>query len=284
METQKININKRMRKLDKSDIELILRLSEKYTSLRVLAKQFEIRTHKQISHTTINKILKQHGKTTLCTQYLHNIKPKRRRLKINTEYNNQKEYSIDTKDIKLKPMRIGHSTISLKFVQYTIVDIKNKILYVGFDKKSSVTLMEQFLTTIEHNYDKDLRKKWIESDSEFNPLSQVGFKITNYKHWHATKSYADKTHGAPSLKFYAKIQHLKKQLGLTYKDLKNMVSELLRMWLEVLQETYRMKVILLNTPIVEIHTTETISLPNVSNSKVYTLTKTVNYESNDHKL
>ena len=63
-----------------------------------------------------------------------------------------------------------------------------------------------------------------------------------------------------------------------------MVKTLMQIWLEVLQETYRMKVILLNTPIVEIHTTETISLPNVSNSKVYTLTKTVNYESNDHKL
>jgi len=284
METRKININKRMRKLEKSDIELILRLSERYTSLRVLAKQFEIRTHKRISHTTINKILKQHGKTTICNKYLKSIKPKKRRKKINTEYNELKEYSIDTKHIKLRPMRVGNVTLSIHFYQYTIIDIKNKILYVGFAKCSSVTEMEKFLTIILRNYDAHLKEKWIESDSEFNPLSDVGFKITNYKGWHATKSYADKSHGAPSLKFYAKIQLLKEQLGLTFKEMRNMVKTLMQIWLEVLQETYRMKVILLNTPIVEIHTTETISLPNVSNSKVYTLTKTVNYESNDHKL
>jgi len=264
-----------MRKFETEDIQLILKLSEKYTSLRVIAKEFGKRTHKTISHTMVKKILNSYGKRTICTKYLQGIKPKKRRKKINVEYNHLKEYSIDTKQIKLRPMRVGNVTLSIHFYQYTIIDIKNKILYVGFDKKSSVTLMEQFLTIIEHNFDKDLRKKWIESDSEFNPLSQVGFKITNYKGWHATKSYADKSHGAPSLKFYAKIQHLKEQLGLTFKEMRNMVRILMQIWLEVLQETYRMKVVLLNTPIVEIHTTETISLPNVS-----TLTKTVNY----HKL
>ena len=241
--------------------DIVLRCAETITSYRAISKAVEKDFNITLSHTTVANILKENSKTSICADYLNHIEKKRHRVKVNTEHYEERRFELDNKQIKLRPLRIGNATLTINWFDNRVIDIENKILYVVMtnSENDKINTMKNLLIEINKNHNKGLVNSFIGCDTEYNSLNGM-FNMTNYESWHCEKSYADKSFGSTSMKLYAKLLKIKEEMGLTYKELRQIPEMILKEWLSLLGETYRLKVVVIGKPQLNYEVSEKIEI------------------------